>query len=89
MIIYNLEKNNLTSSLALRTEPVDHDLRPDDLVAAVLFQTIDRDRIEFDITINDLMAARTDQMGMWVWAIAIIMAVIVQVDFGDLVHFFQ
>ena len=74
---------------AIRAEPVESQLGPDDLEPGSQLQFPDGGGLKVDISVHNLVAVDADQVGMGIQPVAIIVAVIVQGDLHHLAHFLE
>jgi hypothetical protein len=76
----------MAALFAIGAKPVERDLGAEDLVTRDLLEFPDRRRIEIRTPIDDLVALDADQVWMGLRAVAVVVAVVAQVDLQHLAH---
>lgn len=64
-------------------------MRSNHPVAGSFFEMFDHGGVYFQVTINDLFTLHADKVRVWLWSIAIVMVVVGEIDFHQLVHFLE
>src|SRR5271157_6510806 len=81
--------NILFLLFTIRAKPIERKLRTNDLITRSFFQPPYSCMVNFQISINNLIAVHTNQMWMGMGSIAIVMTVITQVNLQYLTHFLE